>query len=112
MPAETSYVPADTSFVPSETSYVPATTSFVPATTRYVPILDALPPYPGSLDSENPGLDSEKTVYPCRHCKKGLATMKSREIHERSHSGAKPFECMYPGCQKRYSSRQQLRKHD
>lgn len=50
-------------------------------------------------------------VHPCNFCGKSFRTKYACAIHERIHTGQKPYACQAPGCTKAFAQRIQLRLH-
>ena len=53
---------------------------------------------------------NEKRKYPCRTCGKLFTQPCHRQIHERIHSGEKPYQCKY--CNKAFSTSGNLKQHE
>ncbi|XP_058819808.1 zinc finger protein 26-like [Topomyia yanbarensis] len=53
-----------------------------------------------------------EAAYCCTYCPRKLKTREAQVLHERSHTGEKPFECRTEGCDKRYASITDRRRHE
>ncbi|ODV89901.1 hypothetical protein CANCADRAFT_14025, partial [Tortispora caseinolytica NRRL Y-17796] len=49
--------------------------------------------------------------YVCSICNRGFSRPSSLKIHIHSHTGEKPFVCPEPGCNKSFSVRSNMRRH-
>ncbi|KAJ9110472.1 hypothetical protein QFC19_001598 [Naganishia cerealis] len=47
----------------------------------------------------------------CPHCDKGFLEVSNMKKHIRTHTGEKPFKCKQPGCTKKFSRPDQLKRH-
>ncbi|ORX91744.1 hypothetical protein K493DRAFT_160096, partial [Basidiobolus meristosporus CBS 931.73] len=47
----------------------------------------------------------------CTLCSRSFQRPSALRIHMYSHTGEKPFECSYRGCQKRFNVESNLRRH-
>ena len=54
-----------------------------------------------------PGISKKELK--CGTCKKQLSTLQNLQIHERIHTGEKPFECK--ACGRNFTQNQTLKKH-
>ncbi|XP_050077155.1 zinc finger protein Xfin-like [Anopheles maculipalpis] len=54
----------------------------------------------------------ELKAYECGYCGKMYRTKESLDIHERSHTGEKPFGCRHAGCSKRYAHGSDRMRHE
>ncbi|PVV02662.1 hypothetical protein BB560_002881, partial [Smittium megazygosporum] len=56
---------------------------------------------------------AEKPVqkYNCKYCDKSFTRPSSLTIHTYTHTGERPHECTFPGCNKRFSVLSNLRRH-
>lgn len=53
-----------------------------------------------------------EATYCCNYCPRKLKTREAQVLHERSHTGEKPFACRTEGCEKRYASITDRRRHE
>ncbi|XP_058453671.1 zinc finger protein 28-like [Malaya genurostris] len=53
-----------------------------------------------------------EATYCCTYCPRKLKTHEAKALHERSHTGEKPFTCRTEGCDKRYASITDRRRHE
>ncbi|XP_055540961.1 zinc finger protein 568-like [Wyeomyia smithii] len=53
-----------------------------------------------------------EATYCCSYCPRKLKTREAQVLHERSHTGEKPFACRTEGCEKRYASITDRRRHE
>ncbi|KAI8886185.1 hypothetical protein K501DRAFT_322050 [Backusella circina FSU 941] len=51
-------------------------------------------------------------IYCCQYCEKSYKKPCKLEIHERSHTGEKPFVCSFPGCSNSYTRSDHLSRHE
>uniref|UniRef100_A0A182NEQ2 Uncharacterized protein n=1 Tax=Anopheles dirus TaxID=7168 RepID=A0A182NEQ2_9DIPT len=54
----------------------------------------------------------ELKAYTCTHCQKSFRTKESLDIHQRSHTGERPFACRFEGCTKRYAHGTDRKRHE
>ncbi|EJF59994.1 hypothetical protein DICSQDRAFT_33224, partial [Dichomitus squalens LYAD-421 SS1] len=47
----------------------------------------------------------------CPHCSKRFNRPSSLAIHVNTHTGAKPFTCAYPGCNRKFNVNSNMRRH-
>ncbi|KAH8105465.1 hypothetical protein BXZ70DRAFT_920981 [Cristinia sonorae] len=47
----------------------------------------------------------------CPHCDKRFNRPSSLNIHVNTHTGAKPFQCEYPGCKRKFNVNSNMRRH-
>jgi len=50
--------------------------------------------------------------YVCQTCNKAFSRPSSLKIHSHSHTGEKPFKCPHPGCEKAFSVRSNMKRHE
>lgn len=50
--------------------------------------------------------------YLCESCGRFFSKPSSLRTHENSHTGAQPFPCQHPGCNKRFSVRSNWKRHE
>uniref|UniRef100_A0A182J1M2 C2H2-type domain-containing protein n=1 Tax=Anopheles atroparvus TaxID=41427 RepID=A0A182J1M2_ANOAO len=55
---------------------------------------------------------SKDMPYACRHCQKKFRTKEALDIHDRSHTGEKPYPCRHEGCTKRYAHGTDRLRHE
>ncbi|KFB39030.1 hypothetical protein ZHAS_00006740 [Anopheles sinensis] len=55
---------------------------------------------------------AENRPYVCRFCTKTFRTKESIDIHERMHTGEKPFPCRHEGCLKRFAHGTDRARHE
>uniref|UniRef100_A0A182QT12 C2H2-type domain-containing protein n=1 Tax=Anopheles farauti TaxID=69004 RepID=A0A182QT12_9DIPT len=55
---------------------------------------------------------TELKAYACAHCQKEFRTKESLDMHQRSHTGERPFVCRYEGCSKRYAHGTDRKRHE
>ncbi|XP_055632578.1 zinc finger protein Xfin-like [Toxorhynchites rutilus septentrionalis] len=53
-----------------------------------------------------------EATFCCTYCPRKLKTREAQVLHERSHTGEKPFSCRTEGCEKRYASITDRRRHE
>ncbi|XP_053694379.1 zinc finger protein 91-like [Sabethes cyaneus] len=53
-----------------------------------------------------------EATFCCNYCPRKLKTREAQVLHERSHTGEKPFACRTEGCEKRYASITDRRRHE
>ncbi|XP_021703660.1 zinc finger protein 569 [Aedes aegypti] len=53
-----------------------------------------------------------EATFCCSYCPRKLKTREAQILHERSHTGEKPFDCRTDGCTKRYASITDRRRHE
>ncbi|PIA15345.1 hypothetical protein COEREDRAFT_44961, partial [Coemansia reversa NRRL 1564] len=65
------------------------------------------------LNSHNgtQGSSSQRKRYLCTVCQKMFARPSTLATHMHSHTGEKPYECMWDSCGKRFSVMSNLRRH-
>ncbi|GJE97223.1 C2H2-type zinc finger protein [Phanerochaete sordida] len=91
------------------------------ASHRPRPPLEAPPPPPApssprsQSDTSNStrrgnGSDEERR-HACQTCGKAFNRPSSLAIHVNTHTGAKPFECPFPGCGRRFNVNSNMRRH-
>ncbi|PVU97887.1 hypothetical protein BB561_000279 [Smittium simulii] len=56
-------------------------------------------------------LTSTKNIYTCKYCNKSYAKPSKLEEHIRTHTGERPYKCMFPGCDKAYMRLSHLTVH-
>jgi uncharacterized Zn-finger protein len=49
--------------------------------------------------------------YACPYCQKAFSRPSSLRIHTYSHTGEKPFQCLHPGCDRKFSVQSNMRRH-
>ncbi|CAO3676143.1 unnamed protein product [Umbelopsis vinacea] len=49
--------------------------------------------------------------YACPYCQKLFSRPSSLRIHTYSHTGEKPFQCLHPGCDRKFSVQSNMRRH-
>ena len=73
------------------------------------------PPPPSSSSSSTIGLKRSPSQpqrrYICHYCEKSFIRPSSLRTHTYSHTGQKPFECAFEGCDKRFSVLSNMRRH-
>ncbi|GBE78900.1 hypothetical protein SCP_0200970 [Sparassis crispa] len=57
------------------------------------------------------GASSEERRHRCPHCHKRFNRPSSLNIHVNTHTGAKPFVCRYPGCNRTFNVNSNMRRH-
>ncbi|KAI0337162.1 hypothetical protein BDW22DRAFT_1340359, partial [Trametopsis cervina] len=65
------------------------------------------PPSPSAAGV--PSYDEKKHC--CLYCNKRFNRPSSLNIHIHTHTGAKPFQCFFPGCQRRFNVNSNMRRH-
>ncbi|KAK8095262.1 hypothetical protein PG999_013284 [Apiospora kogelbergensis] len=69
----------------------------------------SIPPKPGK---QNPAeKDVDVKPFQCKTCGDGFSARQALEQHERCHSGAKPYLCDLPGCDKAFKQKSALTMH-
>ncbi|KAG0083493.1 hypothetical protein BGZ93_008161 [Podila epicladia] len=65
----------------------------------------------GSVSSTN---SSERKIYACTvgNCDKKFTQVAHRRIHERSHTGTRPFVCQFHGCDRAFTQLGNLKTHE
>ncbi|KAG2171741.1 hypothetical protein INT43_008121 [Umbelopsis isabellina] len=49
--------------------------------------------------------------FKCPYCQKSFSRPSSLRIHTYSHTGEKPFQCLHPGCDRKFSVQSNMRRH-
>nr|POE79354.1 c2h2 finger domain transcription factor mtfa [Quercus suber] len=62
--------------------------------------------------SATAGYPSTPDRYQCMTCKKAFSRPSSLKIHSHSHTGEKPFHCAHSGCNKSFSVRSNMKRHE
>ncbi|KAL5488488.1 hypothetical protein ACEPAI_6606 [Sanghuangporus weigelae] len=65
----------------------------------------------GEGEAEGDGDGGDGKRHTCPHCKKRFNRPSSLKIHLNTHTGAKPFECPYPGCGRQFNVSSNMRRH-
>lgn len=73
------------------------------------------PPPPSTTMTASTGLKRSSSQpqrrYMCHYCEKSFIRPSSLRTHTYSHTGQKPFECAFEGCDKRFSVLSNMRRH-
>jgi len=67
--------------------------------------------YPASHAPGLPQLPPTDSKYDCPYCGKRFDRPSSVKIHITSHTGEKPYVCVFPGCGRRFSVNSNMRRH-
>ncbi|CDO69477.1 hypothetical protein BN946_scf184817.g37 [Trametes cinnabarina] len=59
----------------------------------------------------SPATDDSERRHCCTHCNKRFNRPSSLAIHVNTHTGAKPFTCAYPGCDRKFNVNSNMRRH-
>jgi uncharacterized Zn-finger protein len=57
------------------------------------------------------GSSSGSGRFRCPYCQKSFSRPSSLRIHTYSHTGEKPFQCLHPGCDRKFSVQSNMRRH-
>ena len=49
--------------------------------------------------------------FKCKYCEKRFVLKSNRRVHERIHSGIKPYQCDWLDCQKKFRQKRSLKMH-
>ncbi|KAJ1772339.1 hypothetical protein LPJ74_001604 [Coemansia sp. RSA 1843] len=65
----------------------------------------------GADHEADQGTPAKRTRYQCELCLKCFTRPSSLATHMHTHTGEKPHQCVFPGCEKRFSVLSNLRRH-
>nr|POE59142.1 c2h2 finger domain transcription factor mtfa [Quercus suber] len=112
--------PASDSYFQQHSRSMPTTNFPLPSPVHVQPM-----PHDGKLPAMNvwehhhyispsttAGYPTTPDRYQCMTCKKAFSRPSSLKIHSHSHTGEKPFHCAHSGCNKSFSVRSNMKRHE